>query len=100
MKITVNKKHFDAALAAGAKDIASTCLLAQAVREAFPGKKLAVTYGLVKVGRKRFEMPKKATTLMGRFDTIVYTLLPDATAKRRMTKLRGSLPVTFEIKEA
>src|SRR5271154_6264450 len=100
--ITVRKKHFDIAMAAilkeGLLSQARVCLIAQAVREVFPKKSVAISLLHAKVNKKQFVLPRVATRLIERFDRFAFVAGCDELTKREkesMAKFRGSLPVTF-----
>jgi hypothetical protein len=96
--IEVKKKHFDLAFAAQAKykDLTTTCLLAQAIKEVFPKKSVEVSNNYCRVGKTYFGLPAKAQKLIERFDSLTYNDQTKA-EKNRATKLRDSLPVSFKL---
>jgi len=101
--VTVTKKHFDVARKICLKDpltwhISKACLIAQAVRVAFPRRAVCVGYNFVIIGRNdemRFALPKKIIALINRFDNWIGSGFDKANAHR----LRNSLPVTFTMKK-
>lgn len=99
--IEVKKKHLDTAAKAGDKASTLNCLLAQAIREAFPKKYVQVGYTTAQVGngsrRKSFDLPKKAQRLIDRFDR--YAFSEFASDKRKLATLRASLPTSFTMTE-
>ena len=106
--ITVRKKHFDIAMAAilkeGLSSQARVCLIAQAVREVFPKKSVAISLHHAKVNKKQFVLPRVATRLIERFDRFAFDKFAgcDELTKREkesMAKFRDSLPVTFALGE-
>jgi hypothetical protein len=106
VEITVTKKNFDAAAAALAKykDLASTCLLAQAIKEAYPKKKVSVSIHSristwATVGTKTFNLPARAQKLIERFDRLRFFEEPTTSEKKRAARLRASLPISFTMTE-
>src|SRR5258708_6801512 len=88
--VKITKKHFDAAVKADMTAWTSeTCLLAQAFKDVFPRKHIAVGSGTVTVGSgksvKNYVLDTKAQKLIMRFDGT------------RRKSVRNSLPTTVTI---
>jgi hypothetical protein len=73
--VTVNETHYDNAMKALAKNsysVLTQCLVAQAVKAAFPGKTVTVGFDDAEVGtgkgKRKFDMNKKASSLVTKFD--------------------------------
>ena len=100
--IEVTKKHFDLANAALTKgrSVLSTCLLAQAIKAAFPKKTVNVFLSTATVGKQEFTLPTKAQKLISRFDNCDFYGELSKAEKAQAKKLRASLPVTFTMTEA
>lgn len=101
VEITVTKKNLDVAYAAAkaGKDLTTTCLLAQAIKQAFPKKRVSVSSDYAEVGKKYFDLPRRAQKLIDRFDALPTWGDPTKAEKSRVTKLRDTLPVTFTMTE-
>jgi len=103
MKLKVTKEHFDKAVKHSALFV-NNCLIAQAFKSAFPGRRVEVNYHYANVGGKAhtFDLPKSLTRLIARFDQLAYAAAGTRTKaeETRLTKLRASLPLTFEVEEA
>ncbi len=100
--IEVKKKHFDLAIAAQVKykDLTSTCLIAQALKEAFPKKKVSVSSNYATVGTRTFDLPTRVQNLITRFDSLEVRDPTKADKNRtRTAKLRAALPVSFKMTE-
>lgn len=101
--VEVTKKHFDAAMAAmkAGKQVTLVCLVAQAVKSLFPKKTVHVYSTTATVGGTQYELPAKATKLIGKFDEINYGDIekPSKEEKAAIAKLRNSLPFTFKMTE-
>jgi hypothetical protein len=102
VEITVTKKNYDVAAAAVSKgkQLTSFCLLAIAIKEAFPKKKVQVLTSTAQVGTTNYDLPKKAVKLIDRFDSLHlgYGEMSKG-EKNKAAKLRASLPVTFTMTE-
>lgn len=103
--VTVRKKHLDAAVAASAKALmlSEVCLVAQAVMDVFPKKKVRVSYTYVSVGKPGemcYSLPRAATRLIVRFDKVAGALGDLTKAEKAyLAKLRESLPIAFALTE-
>jgi hypothetical protein len=99
--IEVTKKHFDTAQALALKGRGGTenCLVAQAFKAAFPRKHVSVGYCEATVGTgtkaRRFDLPRRAQNLIGRFDASAGAYDPTKGELARAKRLRNALPVTF-----
>lgn len=102
VEITIKKTHFDAAVAAVSKGklLTSSCLLAQAIKGAYPKKKVHVYSTSAQIGNKTFDLSTKAVRLIERFDNLHlgYNELTKG-EKTRIAKFRASFPVTFKMTE-
>lgn len=107
VEITIKKTHFDAAVAAVSKQFAltSSCLLAQAIKGAYPKKKVHVYSTSAHIGNKTFDLSTKAVRLIERFDNLhlgYNELMSESWTKgekTRIAKFRASFPVTFKMTE-
>ena len=75
IEITVTKTHYDRAVKASKLNsyfVLTQCLIAQAVKSAFPGKAVSVGFDDAEVGRgsriRKFDLSKKASSLIQKFD--------------------------------
>jgi len=100
VSITATKKNFDAAIAAQLKhkDLTSTCLLAQAIKQAYPKKRVDVSSDYATIGTKHFHLSAKAQKLIERFDRL-YARGESKAEKNRIKKFRAGLPVTIKMTE-
>ena len=94
IEVSVTKQHFAAAVKAettGSKSIIETCLLAQAVRSAFPRKHVEVGNFSISVGsgntKVEYNLDAKGSKLIERFDN----------NGRSRKLLLAALPVTFKM---
>lgn len=107
MKIKVTKAHFDKAIAISQKNsphISATnvCLLAQAIKSAFPRKKVDVNYYNASVGNKTYVLDAKGRRLIKRFDDngawhAAEDRMPNEI--KALARLRADLPTTFTLTE-
>jgi hypothetical protein len=104
--VKVTKGHLDAAIKAqrGANYwLIETCLVAQAVRAAFPRKRVQVLSDEAHVGKIVYSVDRKGQRLINRFDSITVGLEFDGTAdartKKRIAAFRKSLPQTIKLTE-
>lgn len=96
VEVKVTKQHFAAAVKAETvftgKSLIETCLLAQAVKSAFPRKQVDVGNFSISVGsgstKKEYKLDDKGMKLIVRFD--------NGSAKTRKTLL-AYLPTTFKM---
>jgi len=100
MQLEITKGHFDKA-AKQTRYHTSNCLVAQAMKAAFPGKRVDVNYHFASAGKRTFALPKSLSRLIARFDNSVYVdaSLRTKGEEKRALKIRESLPLTFELKE-
>ena len=92
IEVTITKKHFDAAVkaeAASRKSIIETCLLAQAIKAAFPRKHVEVGNFSVTIGKEKadYNLDTKGVKLIERFDG----------GERSRKALLKILPTTFKL---
>jgi|SRR5271166_2630640 len=100
VEITVTKKNFDAASAAAKhQQLTTTCLLAQAIKEAFPKKRVSVSSTYAEVGKKIFNLPVRAQKLIERFDNLFFGPDVSKAEKNQAARLRAALPITFKMTE-
>jgi hypothetical protein len=101
VEITVTKKNFDAASASAAKfqSLTTTCLLAQAIKQAFPKKRVSVSSDYASVGKLVFDLPAKAQKLIIRFDNLYFGKGASKAEKNSVARLRAALPITFKMTE-
>lgn len=101
--VKVTKTHFDKALAIIQKNPATVsatrvCLLAQAIKDVFPRKKVDVNYYTAWVGENYFSLNAKGRRLIKRFDDNgAWHAEKDRTKKEitALARLRAGLPTTF-----
>jgi hypothetical protein len=100
MKLKITEEHFDKAVKQ-TRYFTSNCLIAQAFKTAFPGKRVDVNYHFAEVGKRTFDIPKSLSNLIARFDNLAYvaSFMRTKPEDASLARLRASLPRTFEVKE-